>query len=148
MVVCNCNLGSKSIYTLRELRFHSASFCFFPNWAISQNVFPHSLHSTEEEVIVRSQPDSQYASHRRSYQSAAGQIWEPGLWLEMTFFSFSASCVSPSTCLPNSLTLHVFHVCCLRSIETNPSGCCVFPNKSAHGTYTQTDMHSVIDCLL
>lgn len=52
------------------------------------------------------------------------------LWLEMTFLSFSASCLSPSTHLPHSHAPHVFHVCCLRSIETpgtqsgqNPVAC-------------------------
>lgn len=41
-------------------------------------------------MIVRSHPDSQCVSHRRSYRSAAGQIWETSFWLEITFFSFSA----------------------------------------------------------
>lgn len=65
-----------------------------------------------------SQPDRQCATHRRSNQSAAGHIWEIGLWLEITFFSFLFSCLSPSTCLPSCFTPHVFYVCCHRSIAT------------------------------
>lgn len=110
------------------------------------------------------QPDGQWGAHRRSNRSAAGQIWETALWLEMTFFSFlfPVSLLLPmSFLLSNCLTSHVFHVCCHRSIlipgalsRQDPVESVFFQihadlhtNKHPY-THTQTQKHCLIDCLL
>lgn len=110
------------------------------------------LCSIQEEVIVRSHPDSQCVSHRRSYRSAAGQIWETSFWLEITFFSFSAPRLSSFRLppLPRSPCL----LCLLPQIDrdswgtepSKPSGQHVFTKtcRPAYGKHAHTHKHTCI----
>lgn len=159
MLGCKCNPGSKSIHAFTEMRFHCVIFNF---WQLSPftNMFPHiicfrgriCIHRSQEEV--RTQPGSQCDTYRRSCRSAATQLWETCSWLEITFFSISASCLSPSSWLPHSPGPRVFHACCYRMgfwthadhhTRTHQHACILSFTASfrGNGRYTSTQHNGV-----